>query len=174
MTALVFVDTNVLLYASDENESSKQPRAQAWLEGLWRERLGRTSVQVLSEFYVNLKRLGGTRMTANESWERMARYFAWKPLAANETLMQRGRQIEQRYRLSWWDSMVVGAAQLQGCVLLLTEDLQDGAVFGDVTVRSPFTLEVREPAATYVALPAATPRHRPRGRPAKRQSLAAR
>jgi predicted nucleic acid-binding protein len=173
MTALVFVDTNVLLYASDDDEASKQPRAQAWLERLWRERLGRTSVQVLSAFYVNLKRLGGARMTANESWERVARYFVWRPLPANEALMQRGREIEQRYRLSWWDSMVVGAAQLQGCALLLTEDLQDGAVFGDVTVRSPFTLDVREPASTYAAMPAVTPRHRPRGRPAKRQSIAA-
>ena len=65
----------------------------------------------------------------------------------------------------WWESMVVGAAQLQGCALLLTEDLQDGAVFGGVTVRSPFTLSVREPAATYAAIPAAKPRHRPPGRP---------
>lgn len=61
--------------------------------------------------------------------------------------------------------MVVGAAQLQGCALLLTEDLQDGAVFGDVTVRSPFTLDVHEPAAAYAVTPAARPRHRPRGRP---------
>ncbi len=168
MTALVFVDTNVLLYASDDDEPAKQPRSRAWLEHLWRERLGRTSVQVLSEFYVNLKRLGGARMTANESWERVARYFAWKPLPANEALMQRGREIEQRYRLSWWDSMVIAAAQLQGCALLLAEGLHDGAVFGDVTVRSPFTLGVHEPAACYAVMPALAPRHRPRGRPAKR------
>jgi hypothetical protein len=47
----------------------------------------------------------------------------------------------------------------------LTEDLQDGAVFGGVTVRSPFTLDVREPAAAYAVTPVAKPRHRPRGRP---------
>ncbi|MNC94307.1 hypothetical protein D3C83_111260 [compost metagenome] len=64
--------------------------------------------------------------------------------------------------------MVVAAAQLQGCALLLTEDLQDGAAFGAVTVRSPFTLDVREPVAAYAAMPAMMPRHRPRGRPAKR------
>jgi len=43
-----------------------------------------------------------------------------------------------------WDAMVVAAAQLQDCALLLTEDLHDGAVFGAVTVRSPFTLGVEE------------------------------
>jgi len=42
-------------------------------------------------------------------------------------------------KLSWWDAMIVAAAQLQDCVLLLTEDLQDGAAFGGagVTRRSP-------------------------------------
>ncbi len=165
MTALVFVDTNVLLYACDDSEPAKRPHAQAWLEHLWRERLGRSSMQVLSEYYVNLKRKGGTRLTAGEAWERVTRYFAWKPLPADEALLQRAREIEQRYRLSWWDSMVVAAAQLQDCALLLTEDLQDGAVFGSVRVRSPFTLAVEERAAAYAARPVPVSRHRPRGRP---------
>ena len=63
--------------------------------------------------------------------------------------------------------MVVAAAQLQGCALLLTEDLQDGAVYGGVTVRSPFTLDVREPAPAYTVAPLPNPRHRGRGRPRK-------
>jgi hypothetical protein len=61
--------------------------------------------------------------------------------------------------------MVVGAAQLQDCALLLTEDLQDGAVFGGVTVRSPFTLAAEEPPAGYAVTPVPRSRHRPRGRP---------
>lgn len=165
MTALVFVDTNVLLYARDESEPAKQPRAKAWLEHLWRERLGRTSMQVLSEYYVNLKRKGGARVTVEDDWEAVKAFFAWRPLPVDEPLLHRAREVEQRYRLSWWDSLVVGAAQLQDCALLLTEDLQDGVVFGGVTVRSPFTLDVREPAGTYATGPPAKSRHRPRGRP---------
>jgi predicted nucleic acid-binding protein len=171
MTAPVFVDTNVLLYARDASEPAKQPRAQAWLERLWRERLGRTSVQVLSEFYVNLRRLAGTRLPGEESWESAARYFAWKPLPVDETLMQHAREIERRHRLSWWDSMVVGAAQLQDCALLLTEDLHDGAVFGKLSVRSPFTLAAEESLATYSLAPAARSRHRGRGRPGRSPGL---
>jgi predicted nucleic acid-binding protein len=53
MTGLVFVDTNVLLYAIDSREGSKHRFASDWLARLWRERSGRTSVQVLSEFFVN-------------------------------------------------------------------------------------------------------------------------
>jgi hypothetical protein len=48
MTAPVFVDANVLVYARDAGDATRQPRAQSWLEWLWREQLGRTSMQVLS------------------------------------------------------------------------------------------------------------------------------
>jgi hypothetical protein len=68
-------------------------------------------------------------------------------------------------RLGWWDSLVVGAAQIQNCALLLTEDLQDHAVYGSVTVRNPFTLGVSEAPAIYAAEAGAAHRYRPRGRP---------
>lgn len=165
MRAPVFVDTNVLLYAQDESEPAKRPLAQAWLEHLWRERMGRTSMQVLSECYVNLKRMAGPRLRNEEAWERTQIFFAWKPLQADEALLRRAREIEQRYRLNWWDCMVVGAAQVQDCGLLLTEDLQDRAIFGSVTVRSPFTLPVEERSAAYAVSPPPAPRHKSRGRP---------
>ena len=165
MTARLFVDTNVLLYARDESEPAKRPRAQAWLDHLWHERLGRTSMQVLSECYVNLKRLAGAQLTTQEAWERATSCFAWKPLQSDEALLRRAREIEERYRINWSDSMVVGAAQMQDCDLLLTEDLQDRAVFGNLTVRSPFTLSVEERTANYTARPIPASRHKSRGRP---------
>lgn len=122
-------------------------------------------MQVLSEFYVNVTRKLVARVAPEDAWGEVRTFFAWRPQPVDEALMRRTREIEQRYRLSWWDSMVVAAAQLQDCALLLTEDLQDGAVFGGVTVRSPFMLDVREPAAAYAAVPVARIRHRPRGRP---------
>jgi hypothetical protein len=70
--------------------------------------------------------------------------------------------------------MVVAAAQMQYCALLLTEDLQDGMAFGSVTVRSPFTLEVRDAEAAYAVSPRAARPFRSRGRPrrARREALA--
>lgn len=165
MTAPVFVDTNVLIYARDPGELSKQRRAQEWLAHLWRDGLGRTSMQVLSEFYVNVTRTLAAPVAPEIAWQEVSTFLTWRPQPIDEALMRRAREIEQRHRLSWWDSMVVGAAQLQGCALLLTEDLRDGALFGDVIIRSPFTLEVREAAAAYAVTLAAKSRHRPRGRP---------
>jgi predicted nucleic acid-binding protein len=165
MTGLCFVDANVLVYVRDPRDRAKQVRAIAWHEHLWRENSGRTSMQVLSEIYVNLRRLGGE--APQDLWRRVERYLAWKPQQIDEELLRRAREVEERYRLSWWDSMIVGAAQLQGCSVLLTEDLHDGAAFGTVVVRSPFTLDVREPRAVYAVPQLAAIRHRPRGRPRK-------
>lgn len=162
MTVPVFVDANVFLYARDLDEVRKRPLARAWLEYLWREALGRTSIQVLSEYYVNLKRKGA-RAEA-DAWDDVRMYLAWNPREIDEDVFLRGREVEQRYRLSWWDSLVVAAAQLQDCGVLLTEDLRDGAVFGTVTIRSPFTLAAGAPAGQY-AVPSAPRRHRTRGRP---------
>jgi predicted nucleic acid-binding protein len=167
----IFADTNLLLYVRDAGAPSKQARALAWHDRLWRDSSGRTSAQVISEYYVNLKRYAGERMSAEQLWSEASRYLAWSPRAIDEEVLQTAREIERRYRISWWDSLIVAAAQLQGCELLLTEDLQDGMTFGSVTVRSPFTLAVEQPAAPYEAPPMLARLHRPRGRP-RRTALA--
>jgi len=51
MTGPCFVDANVFVYAHDPRDASKRARARQWIDALWQERLGRTSIQVLSEYY---------------------------------------------------------------------------------------------------------------------------
>jgi len=165
MTGPCFVDANVFVYAGDRRVPSKQRRAIEWLDLLWREHSGRTSTQALNEAYVALKRIAATGSTPEDAWASVRKYFVWYPAAVDVGLMRLAREIEARHRISWWDSMIVAAAQSQGCTLLLTEDLQDGGVYGAVTVRSPFTLQVRELAAQYALDPRAASPHRPRGRP---------
>jgi predicted nucleic acid-binding protein len=165
MSGLVFVDTNVFVYARDARDAAKHARAMEWIAHLWRERSGQTSMQVLSEYYFTVTRKLAPRVAPEEAWDDAKTLLAWRPLALDAGLLRRAREVEHRHRLSWWDSMVVGAAQLQGCAVLLTEDLHDGAVYDGVIVRSPFTLDVREPAAAYTVTPAPKPRYRSRGRP---------
>ena len=144
---LTFVDTNVLVYARDLRDPLKRNRAIEWLERLWSRRDGRTSCQIVSEFYdVATRKL---HVPADQAWQEAARYFAWSPPAIDGRLLREAREIQRRYQISWWDSMIVAAAQLQDCVILLTEDLQDGMVFGKLAVRSPFSSVVEESRASY-------------------------
>jgi len=165
--AMLFVDTNVFIYARNAREPAKQKLAQLWVDHAWREQSGRTSIQVLSEYYVNVTRKIDPPRDPHDAWDDVKALMTWNPLPVDRALLEAGRAVETRYRLSWWDSLIVAAAQLQGCALLLSEDFQDGANYGGVTVRSPFTLGVSEGASAYRAADMPTPRHRPRGRPRK-------
>ena len=163
MTAPCFVDANVLVYTRDPRDPAKQRRAAEWLDWLWQQRAGRTSMQVLSEFYVVATRKLAPKVPEEVAWDEVMRYIAWTPIPTDEALLRGAREIERRYKLSWWDSMVVAAAQLQDCAILASEDLQDGMAFGALKVQNPFTSVLEEPAAEYLVK--AVPLHRARGRP---------
>lgn len=167
MTATVFVDTNILVYARDAGEPAKQRVAAEWLRKLWTEQRGRTSIQVLSEYYTTVTRKLRPGLSANEAWEDVAALLAWDPQEVDRTVIVRAHDIERRHSLSWWDSMIVAAAQLQDCTVLLSEDLQHGWTCGTVAVRNPFVEHIEESRASYAALPAVVSRHRRRGRPAR-------
>ncbi len=171
MTGLVFVDTNILLYALDTRDAGKLRVARAWMDRLWRERSGRTGVQVLNEFYVNVTRVLAPGLSREEAWDHVSALMEWNPQPVDLGLLELGYQIQSRYRLSWWDSLVVAAAHAQGCALLLSEDLQHEAVYSGVTVLDPFRVGVQEARDAYVPqIPAQ--RRRGRGRPRKKPSRA--
>jgi predicted nucleic acid-binding protein len=170
MTAPCFVDANVLVYAHNAAEPLKRDVALALLRRLWADLSGRTSVQVLNEFYSVITRKLSARMSQDDGWIEVEEYLRWNPQQLDSGLMQRARHIEARYKLSWWDSLVVAAAQQQGCSLLYTEDLQHGAIFDGVKVVNPFFAQVQEEPAPY-SLKLISP-HRPRGRPRKQAAIA--
>lgn len=162
MTGRCFVDANVFVYARDPRDPLKQARAAEWIDRLWESQQGRTSCQALAEFYaVATRKLG---VPAERAWESAARFFSWSPQPVDTAVLDLARHLERRYQLSWWDSTIVAAAQMQDCVILLTEDLQDGMTFGTLAVRSPFSAVLEQTPAAYT-LARATPLHRPRGRP---------
>jgi predicted nucleic acid-binding protein len=165
MTVPCFVDANVLVYAHNPAEPQKRQVARDLLQELWAGFRGRTSIQVLNEFYnVVTRKLSAPKGRA-EAWAEVEEFFLWNPQQLDPELLQRARQIEARYKLSWWDSLIVAAAQLQGCSVLYTEDLQHGATFDGVRVVNPFISQVQEEPAPY-RVAVASP-HRPRGRPRK-------
>jgi predicted nucleic acid-binding protein len=170
MSAPIFVDTNVLVYAHQLREPVKRPAAIQWLERLWQEQLGRLSMQVLNEYYVTVTRKIRPARTAADAWDEVRELLSWKPQPTDSELLHRAREVEQRHQLSWWDSLIVGAAQLQDCALLLTEDLQHRAVYGSVTVQNPFMAAVSEDAAVYAVTRTSIGGHPRRGRPRRNKA----
>jgi predicted nucleic acid-binding protein len=132
----VFVDSNVLLYAVDEADPEKQRVARNWRAELWKSRRGRVSFQVLGEFFVNAVR---KQPAAREEARAEVRdLLAWNPVVTDAALLERGWKLQDRYRLSYWNALIVAAAKAASCRYLLTEDLQAGQQLDGIEVVNPF------------------------------------
>jgi predicted nucleic acid-binding protein len=142
MIVPVFVDSNILLYAVDDADPRKQRVARDWRAELWKSRLGRISFQVLNEFYVNAVRLKPA--ARDEARAEVRDLLAWNPVMTDASAIERGWKLQDRYQLSFWDSLIVAAAKAASCGFLLTEDLQDGQKLDGVEVVDPF---LRGPAS---------------------------
>ena len=133
-----FVDTNVLVYAHDQSESLRQPLAEAALTQLWDSRTGVLSTQILQEFYAVATRKLDPPMSRRAAREVIGLYAAWALVQVDAALILTASELEESHQLSFWDALVVEAARRAGATRLLTEDLQDGLVIGDVRIENPF------------------------------------
>ena len=141
MTGAVFVDTNVLVYGRDASEPEKQQRAIAWMTHLWESQRGRLSVQVLQEFYVTVTQKLSPGMTRDAARRDVRNLMVWRPVAIDVAILDRAWTAQDRYRLAFWDALIVAAAQVAGCRYLLTEDFQPDQQLDDLTVVNPFRRE---------------------------------
>lgn len=146
MIGPVFVDTNVVVYRHATSEPAKQVRADDWYKLLWRLRIGRLSFQVLQEAYSTLTKKLRPAVPDSDAQTIIRELTAWNPAPVNIAMIERAWVLQARYMLSWWDALIVAAAQQSECTILLTEDLQHGQVFGDVRVVNPFESPERAPA----------------------------
>ena len=144
MTGPVFVDTNVFVYRHDDSMAAKQSRAEQWIRFLARNRAGRLSYQVLQELYATLTR---PRLNFDPAEARriVQLLSVWQPLPIEIGILERAWQVQERYGVSWWDALIVAAAQAGQCPFLLTEDLQAGQAFDGVRVIDPFAWPDRKP-----------------------------
>lgn len=141
MTGPVFVDTNVHVYRFDSSEPEKQRRCDAWLRHLWSERSGRVSIQVLQELYPNLTRKLDHPFEPAEARRIVRSLLAWDPVLVDRKTLEGAWNLQDRHSLSWWDALIVAAAQAAGCPYLLTEDLSHDQDLDGVRVIDPFQVE---------------------------------
>ena len=133
----VFVDTNVLLYAVDVRRPEKQQQAQSWLRQCWQGNRGRISTQVLHEMFANVRRVAPS-LSVDDVRRVVRDYRAWAPLTVDEETVDLAWDLQDRFSFSYWDALMVAAAQQQGCAILLTEDLQHDQLIDQLRIVNPF------------------------------------
>ena len=138
MNDRIFVDTNVLIYAHDQDAGKKYAVASKLVEELWGNHLGVVSTQVLQEFYVNITRKIPKPIPKAAAAVYVERYFVWPVVRISATTIRKAFEIETRDRLSFWDAMIVSAALHAGAATILSEDMNSGQKIAGINIVNPF------------------------------------
>jgi len=141
MSDKFFVDTNILMYAHDAAAGAKHERARALVEELWRERSGVVSTQVLQELCVNLRRKAGRPAGLKTVRAIVSDYLAWEVVTNAGGSVLEALDLEDRYQISFWDALIIQAAEASGATVLYSEDLSDGQTYRGVRVVNPLARE---------------------------------
>ena len=147
MSGGVFVDTNILVYAHDQDAGVKGERARAALDRLWQSRTGCLSVQVLQEFLAITTGKLKAAVTPASAREVVRVYAAWVKVPTSPDIVLRASEIAESTRLSVWAGLIVAAAEACGAAELYSEDLNEGQVIAGIRVVNPLKQEGAVPDA---------------------------
>ena len=138
MKEKVFVDTNILIYAHNLDAGAKHDIAVSIIERLWEKETGVLSTQVLLEFYVNVTRKISAPLSPAKARGVIENYLAWQVELNDPETILLASEIEERYLLSFWDSLIVAAARRGSANKILTEDLTHGQRLEGIYIENPF------------------------------------
>jgi len=137
MSDKAFLDTNILVYAHEPNTGIKHERARALIEEIWITGGGVLSTQVLQELSVNLRRKMARPWTVEETRNLISDYMNWQIVVNTPDSVIEALAIEANYQISFWDALIVHAAERAGAAILYSEDFSDGQTYGSVRVVNP-------------------------------------
>ena len=132
----VFLDTNVLVYASDRDEPEKRRRARALLRAVAAGGTGVISTQVVQEFFVT-----ATRKLAIDPLKAKAIVASLHRLELFAVTLEDINQAIDGvvlWQVSFWDALILIVAGRANCSVVYSEDLNAGQRYAGVEVRNPF------------------------------------
>ena len=138
MSDKVFFDSNILIYVYDTRDQIKQSQAQELLLKATQSQTAVLSAQVLGEFFVVVTRKIPQPMSPSEAAEVIAELGALEVMPLDFSLVQRAIVTQQKYGTSYWDSLIISAAERAGCVRIYSEDLNNGQLYHGIEVQNPF------------------------------------
>ena len=134
-----FLDTNILVYTFDDEDLEKRDRARALVAEALSGSRGIISYQVMQEFLNAALRKFAKPLTAGDA----ERYLTvvLEPLCmvfAGVELYHQAIDIAERWKYSFYDSLIIASALQAGCTVFYSEDLQHGQKIGGLRILNPF------------------------------------
>jgi predicted nucleic acid-binding protein len=139
MSARFFLDTNILVCSFDANSPKKAAQARKLIRRAIETRSGIVSYQVVQEFFNVALRRFAKPMSGADAEQYLSTTF--RPLLSVHSsiaLYGEALRVGARFRLPWYDLLIVASAIEGQCDVLFSEDFQDGQQIGNVTISNPF------------------------------------
>jgi predicted nucleic acid-binding protein len=107
------------------------------IEKLWNSGAGVLSTQVLQELCVNLRRKTAQPLSIEQTRRLLQDYLSWEIVVNTPESVMEALAIEYRYKISFWEALVIQAAGTSGATIIYSEDLADGQTYGLLRVVNP-------------------------------------
>ena len=138
MSDKVFVDTNIFVYAHDLDSGEKHKIANRLILELWESRSAFISTQVIQELYVTLTKKIPHPLEGPTVRRMISSYLSWEVVINDPKIILQAGEIEESYKISFWDALIVSSAFSGNAEAILTEDLNHGQRIEGILVRNPF------------------------------------
>ncbi len=137
----IFIDTSVLIYSQNTKEAEKQSICRKVLSNIADNSLIVISTQVMQEYYnVATLKMGIEKLLAKRT---VQMFDVYEIVTIQPSIIFKAMDIHVLHQLSFWDSLIISAAKSANCMMLLTEDMNDGQVIEGVKIQNPFTFQIK-------------------------------
>ncbi len=134
----VFIDGNILVYAHDRSETAKCPLARRLVLDSVKAGNAVISAQVLSEFFTTVTRKIAEPLSVRAARHEVSVLARLRVVPIDSTLIVRAIDLMSAHQTSYWDALILSAAERARCATVWSEDLSDGQRYGSLKVVNPF------------------------------------
>lgn len=138
MSDRIFLDTNILVTAFDRTVPKKYDIAREIIRNSITDTHYCVSAQVLSEFYVISTRKIPDPLTSEEAFQIIESLRSLRTIELDRLLVIRAIETCRRYTISYWDALIIAAAERGGCSKIFSEDLNAGQYYHTILLINPF------------------------------------
>ena len=139
MNVKYFLDTNIIVYSFSKKDTSKRKKAISLIDNALKKNVGCISFQVIQEFINAALRKFTVPLTYKDCQEFL--HNALEPICevySSIQLYNQALDITDRWRFSFYDSLIISAALQAGCEILYSQDLQHGQYIQNLKIVNPF------------------------------------
>ena len=136
-----FIDSNILIYSYDRADPHKQSIATALIANLLIQENAVVSAQVLGEFFTSATRRIPQPLTVEEALAVIDSISSLPVIGIDATMVRRAIATHGRYGTTYWDSLIIAAAESADCTAILSEDYNSGQSYHGIVAINPFAAE---------------------------------